>query len=424
MAQKAIKRTTSALLSVLIAACGGGGGDDSGTAGTSGTSQQTTSSAGTSSSTAPASTGNPGSGTTSSNNAPSGNTGSGTSSSGETGAPGSTSPALSAYAVDATARFTLPGFIKSDAAGNLFVLDAGTKIRKVSASGDVTTLPVTLTAADGLVIDSAGNLYTNDAGAIRKIAQDGTSTTLATIATKTWMTIDPEGNLYVLSIDPAGVQAPAVLKVAQDGSVTTLFSGEPLRNPMENSTITYPIFGSQGIARDAAGNLYVGDRTEIWKFPSSGMPTLFASGLNMPSGGVQLVSDLAVDNSGNVYVAMFSPASGESSICGIYGVCWGGVDFVTGIYKIRADGSVESLMQDTPHGAIPVHGWPIASKPGTPPVEYGRIAQQRFGAMHIVPDYKGGMAISYSRDYTIYQRLNSGSWVHLAGKSIEPGSAD
>jgi hypothetical protein len=175
-----------------------------------------------------------------------------------------------AFSYDETARFNGPTNITADASGNLFVIDSGNKsIRKVAVNGEVSTLPTTLNSPSGLEIDMAGNLYTNDAGVIRKIGPNGSGTTLANVpASAWWMTIDQARSLYLLDHDYTA-KTGAIIKVTQDGTVTTVFSGAPLNDQ------------NRGIARDAAGNLYVGGGGTILQFPVSGPPTEFARGFNL-----------------------------------------------------------------------------------------------------------------------------------------------
>jgi sugar lactone lactonase YvrE len=93
------------------------------------------------------------------------------------------------------ARFNSPAGIALDAAGNLYVADAGNfVIRKVTPGGAVTTLagqPGVAGQSDGIgsaaqftlpgviAIDDAGNLYLTDGHALRTINPDATVTTLA-----------------------------------------------------------------------------------------------------------------------------------------------------------------------------------------------------------------------------------------------------
>jgi sugar lactone lactonase YvrE len=98
------------------------------------------------------------------------------------------------------ALFNQPGGVAVDASGNICVADTGNAtIRKVTSGGVVITLAGVAGVAGfgdsssgvalfnqphGLVADGAGNIYVADTGnaAIRKIASDGTVTTLALIA--------------------------------------------------------------------------------------------------------------------------------------------------------------------------------------------------------------------------------------------------
>lgn len=97
----------------------------------------------------------------------------------------------------ATARFNDPTGLARDSAGNLYVADtANGTIRRIAADGTVTTLAgspanrgntdgtgstATFTAPTGLALDSAGNLYVTDAQAhvVRRISPAGVVTTLA-----------------------------------------------------------------------------------------------------------------------------------------------------------------------------------------------------------------------------------------------------
>jgi sugar lactone lactonase YvrE len=233
------------------------------------------------------------------------------------------------------ARFSKPAGIAIDAAGNLYVADnLGNTIRKITPDGTVTTLAGTYGAvgsADGtgpearfnspagVAVDSAGNVYVGAFGerAIRKIAPDGTVSTLAgSLVTGTadgtgpdaqftmpwtlaidaqgvlWVvdeavdlnssrlrTVTPDGAVTTVEVDwaAAGVgwpgspwvdrsgnvflttSASTVLRLAPDGTITRL-AGKPGENGSSDGTGDVARFSEPiGIVGDDAGVLYVVD---------------------------------------------------------------------------------------------------------------------------------------------------------------------
>jgi sugar lactone lactonase YvrE len=156
---------------------------------------------------------------------------------------------------EGTTQFNGPYGVCVDRAGNVYVADAcNHRIRKVSASGDTTTLAGNGRAGyvDGtggasgttqfnypysVAIDSAGNLYVADASnhRIRKISASGDTTTLAGNGTPGFydgtggatgstrfespfdVAVDRVGYVYV-----AETYANRIRKISPDGSTTTL----------------------------------------------------------------------------------------------------------------------------------------------------------------------------------------------------------
>jgi sugar lactone lactonase YvrE len=188
----------------------------------------------------------------------------------------------------ATALFSGPQGIAVDAVGNLYVADTGNQtIRKISPSGDVSTLAgtagvgghadglgpaATFSAPAGIAVDSAGNVYVADAGnsLIRKISPAGAVTTMAGGAARyadgtgpaagfdapDGVAVDAAGNLYV-----ADTLDNAIRKITPDGAVTTLAGNPNLFVPSgEDGTGPVARFNDPfGVAVDGTGNLYVAD---------------------------------------------------------------------------------------------------------------------------------------------------------------------
>jgi streptogramin lyase len=164
----------------------------------------------------------------------------------------------SADGIGSAARFGFGAFdVATDNLGNLYVADSGNNtIRKITPDGTVTTLAgdsdpfsrggvdgtgsaARFDSPDGLTVDSAGNVYVADSSStIRKITPAGVVTTLAGLAYATGsadgtgsaarfflprdVVVDADGNLFVTDsgnftirkITPAGVVTTVAGSVA------------------------------------------------------------------------------------------------------------------------------------------------------------------------------------------------------------------
>jgi len=235
------------------------------------------------------------------------------------------------------ARFSQPGGVAADDAGNLYVTDtANSVIRKITPDGVVSTLAGTAgtfnmidgngTSAAfnqpvGISVDSTGTIYVADTqnAAIRKITADGTVTTfagagqagsrgttdgngsVARFNEPSGMAVDQAGNIYV-----ADTFNNMIRKVAPDGTVTTHSSNA-------GAGITAPYKHPTGVAVDGSGNIYVANTNDatIVKITTDGTVstlagTSAATGNTDGTGAIarfSLPESIAVDNSGNLYVA-------------------------------------------------------------------------------------------------------------------------
>jgi uncharacterized protein (TIGR03437 family) len=237
-----------------------------------------------------------------------------------------------------------------DASGNLYVAIWGADlIAKVTPSGGYSIVAgdrtnsggayygdggpavgAGLNDPSGTAFDSAGNLYIADSAnnRVRKVSTSGTITTVAGggsnvtfggQATQTFIqmgqgiTVDGQSNLYVVT--PGGGPSAQVLKIAPNGIITSI-AGSPLFTTTalgDGGPATAAYIAPVGLAVDGSGNLYLADAlNRIRKISTSGIITTIAgsnssnysgdggpatsAGLNMPSG-------VAVDSSGNIYIA-------------------------------------------------------------------------------------------------------------------------
>jgi streptogramin lyase len=184
-----------------------------------------------------------------------------------------------------------PAALAVDAAGDLFIADtANNRVRKVSPSGIITTVagngtsgfggdggPATaaqLSLVGGLAVDAAGDLYIADTdnSRVREVsAADGTIATVAGAGTTGFggdggpataaplnlpqgLAVDAAGDLYI-----ADSSNNRVREVSPSGVITTV-AGNTIGFGGDGSpATTAELDGPQGLALDAAGDLFIAD---------------------------------------------------------------------------------------------------------------------------------------------------------------------
>lgn len=227
-----------------------------------------------------------------------------------------------------------PGAVAVDAAGNVYVADEQDHtVRKITRDGAISVVLAGVSgqrgyangrgeiarfaAPAGIAVDAQGVVYVSDRDndAIRRIAPDGTVTTLAgqpgqpavvdgALATARFaqpgkLKLDARGNLYV-------AEGAAVRRIGADGQVTTLLGRYSVAQRLLGDGNEAGFHSVQSVAVDAAGGLFVierdsAGRTWIRKFDAGGrwlrLPNTADGTLAMP-----FATDLAVDEHGNLYV--------------------------------------------------------------------------------------------------------------------------
>jgi sugar lactone lactonase YvrE len=218
-----------------------------------------------------------------------------------------------------------------DANGNVYVSDWGTnRIFKSTPSGNVTTLAgsgleggtdgqgisAKFYLPQGVAVDGSGNIYVADSGTqgIRKITPSGNVTTLAGTQSYTsaslWypegVTVDATGNLFV-----ADTSNHKIRKITPAGVVTTL-AGSGAAGSIDGTGTAASFYYPSDVAVDSSGNAYVADsrNNKIRKITPSGVVTTlagsgelgFADGQGI-SAKFYLPQGVAVDGSGNIYLA-------------------------------------------------------------------------------------------------------------------------
>jgi uncharacterized protein (TIGR03437 family) len=196
----------------------------------------------------------------------------------------------------ATSATVNPLGVAVDNSGNLYIADTGNnRIRKVSTNGTISTvagpgspmgplgdggpaISATLSAPNGVAVDSLGNIFVADTGAnrVRKISPGGIITTVAgngqapptggllgdggpatsaSLLSPAAVAPDSAGDLYISDtgnnrirkVSPAGI----ITTVAGNGSSTSYGDG--------GQATLAGIPAPRGIAADATGNIYISD---------------------------------------------------------------------------------------------------------------------------------------------------------------------
>jgi uncharacterized protein (TIGR03437 family) len=242
----------------------------------------------------------------------------------------------------ASAQLNYPNGVAVDSAGNLYIADKGnSRVRKVSKSA-ITTVAgngiagysgdngpaakAQLNMANGIAVDSAGNLYIADTsgnlvhkvagGVITTVAGNGTRgnggdggpATGAQLNAPYAVAVDQAGNLYIA--DSLNYR----IRMVSNGVITTVagngrggYSGDG--GPAIGAQINQP----WGVAVDSAGNLYIADTgNDRVRKVSNGVMTTVAgngtmgfSGDGGPATSAELFAPVAValDSAGNLYIA-------------------------------------------------------------------------------------------------------------------------
>lgn len=204
-----------------------------------------------------------------------------------------------------------PRAVVVDAAGNVYIADgSNNRVRRIDTAGVITTFAGTgangyygdgglatdaqLTSPAGLAIDATGDIYISDtgnhcvrrvdaAGVIETVAGTGLggyggdymAATVAQIYYPVGLAFDTAGNLYI-----ADGENHRIRMVDTSGVITT-FAGNGNRSGGgdNGSALTAGLAYPEGLAIDAANNLYIGDASNLSiRKVSGGIITTIAGG--------------------------------------------------------------------------------------------------------------------------------------------------
>lgn len=377
------------------------------------------------------------------------------------------------------ARFSYPRGNAVDAAGNIYIADAGNyTIRKITPAGVVTTvagLAGVRGFADGngssarfnlleaVAVDSASNLYVTDNFAIRKITPSGDVSTLTGLPGQLgsadgppgtaqfgylWgIVADDAGNLYV------GDENATIRKIDPAGVVTTL-AGSAHEYGSNDGTGTAARFRyPAGIAADSNGNLFVADvlNNTIRKITPAGVVTTFAGAAS--GGGTAdgtgnnarfgFPFGVAIDDADNVYVSdvgnntirKITPAAVVTTLAGQapFGGSADGngsaarfdhpigvsVDSAGNVYV--SDQVNHTIRKITPNGDVTTFAG-LAGSPGS--ADGSGFAVRFAGPTAVAKDAAGNIYVADGETITIRKITPAGVVSTLAGYPGRMGTAD
>jgi len=232
-----------------------------------------------------------------------------------------------------------PHAIAIDVAGGVFFTDVTfPAIRKIGTDGSLIQVAGTQTFGYsdgpaigtyffnplGLAIDSAGNVFIAETGSNRvrlltstgvmtiagrlHYAGDGGLAIFALLNNPGDTAIDAQGNLFILDAGNFRVR-----QVTPNGRINTFAGNGLLGTPVEGVQATSaPLPQLYSMAGDGQGNLYLGVSQKILMISAAGVVTTFAGNPSAPpnsgdggpatNAGMNVVSSLAVDGAGAVYV--------------------------------------------------------------------------------------------------------------------------
>ena len=347
---------------------------------------------------------------------------------------GSAASAGSADGTGSAARFNMPLGVALDSSpnANVYVADTGNNtIRMITAAGAVTTLAGrAATGGDdgngidarfnqpaGMTINAAGDVILADRGnhTVRKVTPAGDVTTLAGLAgssgssdsdqgparfnTPSDVAIDAGGNIYV-----ADTGNHTIRKITPAGVVTT-FAGFAGSSGTADGTGSTARFNSpSGLAVDSSGNVYVADTG------NHAIRRIVPAG---PTGGVGTVSLFAglpaVQGSANggLAAARFNSPRGLA------------IDGTGSIYV--ADTGNHTIRKITPNSVSTFAG--AAGIPGAADAASG--ANARFRSPHnVAVDGANNLYVADAGNHTIRKLTPAGLVTTLAGVPLNSGNAD
>lgn len=335
------------------------------------------------------------------------------------------------------ARLLDPSSVVADAAGNVYIATVFCVVKRVDASGTVSTLAgsfghcgsqdgagasARLGEAKDLAVDPAGNLYVAEyqaaegIGALRKVTPAGAVSTLATfgdVIPQGLAVSAVTGSVYVAFINGSIAKVSASGEITPNSGVTVRSTvadlafdsadnlhvlyrnGEVDRISPDRSTATTlsgfaPAYlGALSFTVDATGNLFITSETSVYKMTSSGSASLLAGPGGYASGALDGAAAVARFN---YLVGIAMDANGDLLV---------------------ADGDNNTVRRVSPAGDVTT----FVGRLAPPDSADGAANVARFARIHGLAVTSGGavLATDGSPNHRIRQVVADGTVATLAG---------
>jgi uncharacterized protein (TIGR03437 family) len=358
----------------------------------------------------------------------------------------------------AAAQLNYPFGLALDSSGNLYIADQlNHKIRKLATDGTISTVAGTGTAGFsgengkatsanlylpcGVAVDQAGNLFIAATGnnAIRKVATDGTITTVAGtgstgsfgddglaisafLNTPVSVAVDNAGYLYI-----ADTGNNRVRKVSPTDGMITAFAGNGTAGALGDGgdAKLAKLNRPEGVVLDASGNLYIADTSNhrVRKVTTDGtITTVAGNGVYGDSGdggqatqaSLRYPKSIALDSAGRLYI--LDAYSGRIRLVGTDGII--STIAGSGVLGFGGDGGAASHALFTfPSGMV---------REASGRIYVADTANSRIrlltpdtpsGAHAGLPTIVAGSVISASA-FGAFTSIAPGSWIEIHGSNL------
>jgi internalin A len=225
-----------------------------------------------------------------------------------------------------SASLNNPQAIVLDSLNNLYIADFGNKkIKKVTPSGTITSLPIPSINAESLAIDSENNLYTVDNSTYQVVRINLSNNKVANLTTNSGLgkvfgiAIDSQKNIYVADSNDA-IKKLAIKNGVYPTPFSVISGTAGSAGYADGGKTSAKYAEPKGIALDKKGNLYVADagNSVIRKLTPDSNQMNYASstiagtagtahysgdGGSASSAQINSPTDVNIDQYGNLYIA-------------------------------------------------------------------------------------------------------------------------